>query len=49
MYLAHYDLLKSPASRARLSAAGLDPDLLRLCVGIEPAEDIIASLADALG
>jgi cystathionine gamma-synthase len=48
MYLAHYDLLKTPASRARLAADGLDPDLLRLCVGVEPAEDIIASLAEAL-
>jgi cystathionine gamma-synthase len=49
MYLAHYDLVTSPAGRAELAQNGLDPDLLRLCVGIEPADDIIAALADALG
>ena len=48
MYLAHYDLVSTPAGRAELAASRLDPDLLRLCVGIEPAEDIIAALAEAL-
>jgi cystathionine gamma-synthase len=49
MYLAHYDLVTTPAGRAELAENGLDPDLLRLCVGVEPAEDIIGALADALG
>ena len=49
MYLAHYDLVTSPAGRAELAASGLDPELLRLCVGTEPVEDIIAALAEALG
>lgn len=49
MYLAHYDLVTTPAGLAELSASKLDPDLLRLCVGIEPVEDIIASLSEALG
>ncbi len=49
MYLAHYDLVTTPAGRAELAASGIDPDLLRLCVGTEPAEDIIAALAEALG
>jgi cystathionine gamma-synthase len=48
MYLAHYDLVTTPAGRAELAASGIDPDLLRLCVGTEPAEDIIATLAEAL-
>jgi len=48
MYLAHYDLVTTPAGLAELAASKLDPDLLRLCVGIEPAEEIIASLAEAL-
>lgn len=48
MYLAHYDLVTSEAGRARLRAAGLSPDLLRLSIGCEPAEDIIAALAEAL-
>ncbi len=48
MYLAHYDLVTSPAGLAELGASKLDPDLLRLCVGTEPVEDIIATLAEAL-
>ena len=48
MYLAHYDLVTTPAGLAELAASKLDPDLLRLCVGIEPAEEIIAALAEAL-
>src|SRR5207344_1410202 len=49
MYLAHYDLVTTPAGLAELAASKLDPDLLRLCIGIEPAEEIIAVLAEALG
>jgi cystathionine gamma-synthase len=48
MYLAHYDLVTTPAGCAELAASGLDPDLLRLSVGIEPAEEIIGALAEAL-
>jgi cystathionine gamma-synthase len=48
MYLAHYDLVTTAAGRAELAASGIDPDLLRLSVGTEPAEDIIAALAEAL-
>ncbi|MBL9187635.1 MAG: PLP-dependent transferase [Opitutaceae bacterium] len=49
MYLAHYDLVTTPAGIAELAASKLDPDLLRLCVGIEPVEEIIGALAEALG
>lgn len=49
MYLAHYDLVTTPAGLAELAASRLDPDLLRLCVGTEPVEAIIAALAEALG
>ncbi|HUR56601.1 MAG TPA: PLP-dependent transferase [Opitutaceae bacterium] len=48
MYLAHYDLVTTPAGIAELAASGLDPDLLRLCCGTEPAAEIIAALAEAL-
>ncbi|MFI5357530.1 MAG: PLP-dependent transferase [Opitutales bacterium] len=48
MYLAHYDLVSNPAGRAQLEADGLDPELLRLAIGCEPADDIIAALAEAL-
>ena len=49
MYLAHYDLVTTPAGLAELAASKLDPDLLRLCVGTEPPDEIIAALAEALG
>ncbi|HEY0946016.1 MAG TPA: PLP-dependent transferase [Opitutaceae bacterium] len=49
IYLAHYDLVTSEAGRAELAASGIDPDLLRLSIGCEPADEIIAALADALG
>ena len=48
MYLAHYDLVTTPAGIAELAASKLDPDLLRLCCGTEPAEAIIEALAEAL-
>jgi cystathionine gamma-synthase len=49
MYLAHYDLVTTPAGIAELAASKLDPDLLRLCCGTEPAAEIIGALAEALG
>jgi cystathionine gamma-synthase len=49
MYLAHYDLVTTPAGLAELAASRLDPDLLRLCCGTESAADIIAALDEALG
>ncbi|HUJ45030.1 MAG TPA: PLP-dependent transferase [Opitutaceae bacterium] len=48
IYIAHYDLVKSATGRAELAASGIDPELLRLSVGAEPADDIIAALAQAL-
>ena len=48
MYLAHYDLVSTPAGRTELAARGLDPELLRLSVGAEPVDEIIAALAEAL-
>jgi cystathionine gamma-synthase len=49
MYLAHYDMVTNAAGRAELQANGLDPDLLRLSVGTEPADEIIGALDEALG
>lgn len=48
IYLAHYDLVTSSSGRETLAASGLSPDLLRLSIGCEPAEEIIAALAEAL-
>jgi len=49
IFLAHYDLVTSGSGREKLRACGLEPELVRLSLGCEPAEDIIASLAEALG
>lgn len=49
LYLAHYDLVKSPQGRQRLQQAGIPPELVRLSVGMEPVEEIIGALAEALG
>lgn len=48
IYLAHYDLVTSETGRATLAASGLHPELLRLSIGAEPANVIIAALAEAL-
>jgi len=48
VYLAHYDLVRCEEGRGRLRQAGIDPDLLRLSVGAEPAEEIVAALEKAL-
>ncbi len=46
--LAHYDLASTAEGRAHLLAHGVDPNLLRLSVGIEPAAEIIEQLRTAL-
>lgn len=48
VYLAHYDLLPTRSSGAVLREAGLPAELLRLSVGTEPANEIIAALGAAL-
>ncbi|MFM7752476.1 MAG: PLP-dependent transferase [Opitutaceae bacterium] len=47
MYLAHYDLVTTPTGRAELAASGVNADLLRLCCGTEPLEEIIGALTEA--
>ena len=49
VYLAHYDLVTSATGRKRLGEAGIDPELLRISVGVEPIEEIIAAFEAALG
>jgi cystathionine beta-lyase/cystathionine gamma-synthase len=48
LYLAHYDLLTTEAGRAELVGHGLDPELVRLSIGLEEAEAIIGALDEAL-
>lgn len=49
LYLAHYNLVSQTQGRAELQAAGLDPELIRLSVGLEAPEAIIAALRIGLG
>ncbi len=48
MYLAHYELVNNPDGRALLNRHGIDPDLIRLSVGVEPVDAIIAELERCL-
>jgi len=48
MYLAHYDLVSTPAGQAQLAAHGLDPALIRVSVGAESYAEIEAAFAAAL-
>ena len=48
MYLAHYNLVSTPEGREQLRSNGLDPDLIRLSIGLEPPEAIIEELDRAL-
>ena len=48
VYLAHYSLIQSVEGRVILKHAGLSENLLRLSVGLEPVEEIIETLTDAL-
>lgn len=48
VYLAHYDLLQDEAGLAKVTEAGLVPELIRVSVGIEDPEEIIAVFNEAL-
>lgn len=41
VYLAHYEDLKTETGKQKLTALGINPNLLRLSIGIEPVEEII--------
>lgn len=44
IWLAHYDLVTTPAGRKELGDSGIEPDLMRLSVGSEPVEAILEAL-----
>ena len=48
MYLAHYDLVTTESGRSFLREVGLDPELIRISVGLEPYAQIEAAFAAAL-
>lgn len=48
LWLAHFEEVTSEEGRAHIRAAGLDPDLLRISVGLEPVDEIWAAFEVAL-
>lgn len=42
VYLAHYEYLKTDEGVSKLFELGINPNLLRLSIGIEPVEEIIS-------
>jgi cystathionine gamma-synthase len=48
LWLAHFNEVTTPAGRESIRRAGLDPDLLRVSVGLEPIEEIWAAFEVAL-
>lgn len=48
MYLAHYDLVGTAEGRRYLQSLDLDPDLVRISVGIEESDDIIEAFSEVL-
>ena len=48
MYLAHYDLVGTAEGRRYLQSLNLDPDLVRISVGIEESDDIIEAFSEVL-
>ncbi|MGJ4745849.1 aminotransferase class I/II-fold pyridoxal phosphate-dependent enzyme [Leptospira sp. SA-E8] len=49
MYLAHYELVSTEAGRGFLREVGLDPSLIRISIGRENPELLIAEYKKALG
>ena len=48
LWLAHFDEVTTEAGRKEIRSAGLDPDLLRISIGLEPVEEIWSMLEKAL-
>jgi cystathionine gamma-synthase len=48
LYLAHYNLVSTEEGRAHLRSNGLDAELLRISVGVEEPDQIIAAFQKAL-
>ena len=48
IYLGHYELVTSAPGRELLARHSLNPELLRLSVGLEPVDEIIGALAESL-
>ena len=49
VYLAHYDLTKSEEGLKILHQKGMDPNILRISVGVEQLEDIVKAFDSVFG
>ena len=47
VYPAHYEMTKTPDGREELKQMGLHPELLRISIGLESADEIIGVLKAA--
>jgi len=47
VYMAHYQALKTKSGRQKLAAMGMNPELLRFSIGLEPIDQIISNLQKA--
>jgi len=48
VYLAHYDMIKTPEGKKQIIEHGINPELLRISVGTENPVEIITALEDML-
>lgn len=48
LWLAHFDEVTTEVGRKEIRSVGLDPDLLRISIGLEPVEEIWSMLETAL-
>jgi cystathionine beta-lyase/cystathionine gamma-synthase len=48
LYHAHYDLVSSEGGKEFLRTAGLNPELLRISVGVEPTDDLLRAFSEVL-
>jgi len=48
LWLAHFDEVTTEVGRNEIRSSGLDPDLLRISIGLEPVEEIWSMLENAL-
>jgi cystathionine beta-lyase/cystathionine gamma-synthase len=48
LYHAHYDLVSSEEGREFLRTSGLNPELLRISVGVEDTDDLLRVFSDVL-
>jgi cystathionine gamma-synthase len=47
VYMAHYQSLKTKSGRQKLAEMGMNPELLRFSIGLEPVDQIISNLQKA--